>query len=386
MSTLGVSGLEGKRALTAENDRLLAAARSRLAAERTPALLVDKGLIRAKYEEFRACFGRARVCYAVKSNPHPVILALLSGVGGDFEVSSLGELRRLLEMGLPPSRITIGNPVKEPELVRLAGRSGIELVAFDSYSEIDKIASLAPGTRVGVRLSVPNVGSEWPLTRKFGVEADQAVDLLVHAGKCGLVPEGIFFHVGSQCTLAGTWARAIEKSWSVWQRAVERGVRLRLLNVGGGFPATYLRPVPPVAEIARVIREAVAARFPPDIELAVSPGRGLVAEAGILVASVVAKAARDSEQWLYLDVGVFNGLMEAVGGIKYRIIPSRGGPTRRWVLSGPTCDSFDVISNEVELPDLEVGDRVYVTSAGAYTTAYASEFDGFAIPETYFLD
>jgi ornithine decarboxylase len=100
----------------------------------------------------------------------------------------------------------------------------------------------------------------------------------------------------------------------------------------------------------------------------------------------MAKAARDSEQWLYLDVGVFNGLMEAVGGIKYRIVPSRTGPTRKWVLSGPTCDSFDVISTEVELPDLDVGDRVYFTSAGAYTTAYASQFDGFPIPTTHFLE
>ncbi len=372
--------------LTAQADRLLEAARTQLAGVRTPVLLMDKGLIRARYQEFRACFGGDRVYYAVKSNPHPAIVNLLWGLGCEFEVSSLGELRRLLEMGIPPARITVGNPVKAPELVRLAGQSGIELTAFDSYSEIEKLVAQAPGTRVGVRLNVPNDGSEWPLTRKFGVEADQAVDLLVQAARSGLVPEGIFFHVGSQCTLSATWARAIEKSWSVWQRAAERGIHLRLLNVGGGFPATYTRPVPSVAEIAGVIHRSVAALFPPDVAISVAPGRGLVAEAGILAASVMARAARDSEQWLYLDVGVFNGLMEAVGGIKYHIIPSRPGPARKWVLSGPTCDSFDVISSEVELPDLEVGDRVYITSAGAYTTAYASEFDGFPIPETCFLE
>lgn len=372
--------------MTADIDRLLQAARARPAAEKTPVLLMDRASIKARYEEFRACFGRARVYYAVKSNPHPAIITLLNGLGCDFEVSSLGELRRLLDMGIAPPRITVGNPVKAPELVRLAGSSGIDFTAFDSDAEIEKLVALAPGTRVGVRLNVPNDGSEWPLTKKFGVEADRAVELLVRAGQRGLVPEGIFFHVGSQCTLAGTWAKAIEKSWSVWQRAAERGVRLRQLNVGGGFPATYLRPVPSVAEIAGVIHQSVAAFFPPGVEISVSPGRGLVAEAGILAASVMARAARDSEQWLYLDVGVFNGLMEAVGGIKYRIVPSRGGPTRRWVLSGPTCDSFDVISSEVELPDLEVGDRVYFTSAGAYTTAYASEFDGFPIPEIRFLE
>lgn len=158
-----------------------------------------------------------------------------------------------------------------------------------------------------------------------------------------------------------------------------------MLNVGGGFPATYLKPVPPVAEIAKAIQDAIAAFFPKDTEVSVAPGRGFVGEAGVLAATVMAKATRDGEQWLYLDVGVFNGLMETVGGIKYRIVSSKTGPTQEWVLSGPTCDSFDVISQEVQLPDLDVGERVYFASAGAYTVAYASEFDGFPIPTVHFL-
>jgi ornithine decarboxylase len=372
--------------LPVEIDRLLEAAKTRLASEKTPALLMDKRLIKAKYEEFRTHFGQARVYYAVKSNPHPEVVTLLNGLGCDFEVSSLGELQQLLSMGIPSPRITVGNPVKDPSLVKLAHDSGIGLTAFDSHSEIEKLAALAPGSRVGVRLTVPNDGSEWPLTKKFGVEADQAVELMVQAKKRGLRPVGIFFHVGSQCTLAGTWAKAIEKSWSVWQRTRERGVELHMLNLGGGFPATYLKPIPTVGEIAKVIHDSLAAIFPKDIEVSIAPGRGLVGEAGVLAATVMAKAVRDGEHWLYLDVGVFNGLMEAVGGIKYRFVPSRNGATRKWVLSGPTCDSFDVISNEVELPDLDVGERVYITSAGAYTTAYASHFDGFPIPAIHFLE
>ena len=369
-----------------EIDHLLEAAKTRLASEKTPALLMDKRLIRAKYEEFRTSFSQARVYYAVKCNPHPEIITLLHGLGCEFEISSPGELERLLSMGIPSQKIAVGNPVKAPSLVKLAHQSGIDLAAFDSYTEIEKLATLAPGTSVGVRLSVANDGSEWPLTKKYGAGADQAVELLVQAKKSGLKPAGIFFHVGSQCTLPGTWAKAMEKSWLVWRKAAERGVELHMLNVGGGFPDTYLKPVPSVAEIARVIQDSVAAFFPKGIEVSVAPGRGLVGEAGVLAATVMAKAARDGEQWLYLDVGVFNGLMEAVGGIKYRIVPSRKGPTRKWVLSGPTCDSFDVISHDVELPDLDVGERVYFTSAGAYTVAYASEFDGFPIPATHFLE
>ncbi len=258
-----------------DSDRLLEAAKTRLASEKTPALIMDKKLIKARYEEFRTGFSQARLYYAVKCNPHPEIIRLLHGLGCEMEISSLGELERLLSMGIPPQRIAIGNPVKNPALVKLAHQNGIDLAAFDSYSEIEKLAALAPGTSVGVRLVVPNDGSEWPLTKKYGVGPDQAVELLVQAKKSGLKPAGIFFHVGSQCTLPGTWAKAVEKSWLVWKRAAERGLELHLLNVGGGFPATYLKPVPSVAEIATAIQDAVAAFFPKDVEVSVAPGRGL---------------------------------------------------------------------------------------------------------------
>jgi len=125
--------------------------------------------------------------------------------------------------------------------------------------------------------------------------------------------------------------------------------------------------------------------FPPGIEVFAEPGRAVVGEAGILVCSVVAKAKRDGEDWLYLDAGVFTGLMESIGGIQYVFTTHKNGRRRKWVVAGPTCDSMDVISKDTELPDLEVGDRVYISSAGAYTTAYASRFNGFSIPKTYFF-
>ena len=354
--------------------------------EATPALVIDRRLIRQKYREFCGEFSESEIYFALKANPHPVIVELLQQIGCDFEISSYGELNLLLRLGVATRRIISSNPVKDPGFITAAYQSGVEVFAFDSLTEVEKLSSLAPGSKVYVRLSVPNEGSEWPLSKKFGVDTDEAAELLVQARDRGLNPQGISFHVGSQCTQPGTWAKAIEKSKTVCDIVAGKGIELHTLNIGGGFPAEYTKAVPSIAEIAQVVKESIAQAFPDGMKLFVAPGRGLVGEAGVLVATVVAKAARDGEKWLYLDVGVFNGLFETVGGIKYAMVTDRDTKAGNWVLAGPSCDDFDVISKEAELPELEVGDRVYIMSTGAYTSAYASEFDGFPIPKTYFIE
>ncbi len=158
-----------------------------------------------------------------------------------------------------------------------------------------------------------------------------------------------------------------------------------MLNIGGGFPVKYTAAVHSIADIAGVVNKAITRNFPRDIELVAEPGRYLVAEAGILVTTVIAKAQRKGQKWLYLDAGVFNSLMESLGGTSYPFLVQSNAPVSKWALAGPSCDGFDVICREVELPELETGDKVYIASAGAYTTAYASQFNGFPIPKTYFI-
>ena len=104
--------------------------------------------------------------------------------------------------------------------------------------------------------------------------------------------------------------------------------------------------------------------------------------------SVIGKATRGDEEWLYLDVGVFNGLMESVGGIKYSYIVESDKYTRhkkQWTVAGPSCDSFDIIDSNVLLPEPCIGDLVLILSSGAYTVSYASEFNGFSIPKTILI-
>ena len=350
----------------------------------TPFLVIDKSVIRQKYEELQRAFSEAKVFYSIKANPHRGILKLLQGLGAGFEISSEGELNLLLRSGVSPRGIISSNPIKGEAFIRAAHRVGIDLLAFDSYAEVEKLSAFAPGSRVYLRLYVSNRGSEWPLNQKFGVEEERAVELLAYAGEMGLKPYGITFHVGSQCTEVSTWEEAIQRSGTVWESARKRGIELSMLNIGGGFPVRYTTPVHSIADIAQVVKDALRRNLPADIEVIAEPGRYLVAEAGILVATVIAKAVRNGQKWLYLDAGVFNSLMESLGGTRYPLAVQRNAPLSKWVIAGPSCDGFDVVCREVELPELEMGDKLYIMSAGAYTTAYASEFNGFPLPKTYF--
>ncbi|HTR44869.1 MAG TPA: type III PLP-dependent enzyme, partial [Thermodesulfovibrionales bacterium] len=214
---------------------------------------------------------------------------------------------------------------------------------------------------------------------------DEACELLGHAARRGLDPVGVTFHVGSQCNNVYNWNAAIDKAKELWEMAAQKGIPLKMLNLGGGYPIRYTKNVVDISTIEKKVGKVLARKFPDDVEIFLEPGRAVIGDAGVFVATVVGKARRGDENWLYIDVGVFNGLMESVGGIKYRYIVGSRSETKRWTIAGPSCDSFDVIDRGVELPEPEVGNRILIPSAGAYTISYASEFNGFSIPKTILI-
>ncbi|MDP2727296.1 MAG: type III PLP-dependent enzyme, partial [Dehalococcoidia bacterium] len=240
---------------------------------------------------------------------------------------------------------------------------------------------------VVARLVVSNAGSEWPLCGKYGVDAGQALELLGRAAKMGLQPYGLTFHVGSQCLNKENWVDALFLCRQVWDLSQKRGIRLEMLSLGGGLPVYHGKQTPCTRDIgtriAAALRELFSNKWP---RLAMEPGRALVGEAAVLVASVIGRARRGSEEWLYLDAGVFNALFEASQGIEYQVEAERKGPRRPFTLAGPSCDSVDTICQRVMLPNLKLGDRVYFINVGAYTLSYASDFNGFPPPPVYFID
>lgn len=354
----------------------------------TPYLLIDRARVRANVRRLRSAFPGAELFYAIKANPHSEVLRTLAAEGVGFEISSDGELDAILGV-TPPAPLISSNPVKMPRFIGRAWRSGVQAFAVDSPEELRKVAREAPAATVYVRLLVDNRCSEWPLARKYGVEPAEAVDLLDQAVDLGLRARGTTFHVGSQCRSSESWRSALAVTASAWDRAAARGHRLDFLSLGGGFPIQHTRPIPEFEEIGAVVQNDVAALFPSNVALSLEPGRALIGDAALLGASVIGHAARADGFWVYLDVGIFNGLMEAIDGFAYEIAVDprpASGPDRQVILAGPSCDSVDVIAESVAMPEVEVGDRVYILNAGAYTLSYASHFNGWAPPTVHLID
>src|SRR4030042_4088035 len=354
----------------------------------TPFLLIDSDKVREKTSMIGRYIKNSKVFYAVKANPDGDILNFLNDLKMGFEISSEGDMEILSSLGIEPERIISSNPIKSLKFLKMAAMYGIKYFAFDSAEEVDKLSRFVPHCNVYIRLSVPNEGSEWPLTKKFGVELDEAATLLTYAKDRGLNPVGITFHVGSQCTNIYNWNIALDKAKVLWDIAESNRITLNFLNIGGGYPIKYTKNVVSIETIEKNVNSLIYERFPKGIEIHIEPGRAVVGDAGILVTSVIGKARRSDEDWIYIDVGVFNGLMESVGGIKYSYVVESYKHARhkkRWTIAGPSCDSFDVIDNNVTLPEPNVGNLILILSSGAYTVSYASEFNGFSIPKTILI-
>jgi len=359
----------------------------------TPCLVVDLDVVAEAFQALRTYLPLARVFYAVKANPAGEIVDLLRGLGSSFDVASRGEVDLCLGRGVVADRMSFGNTIKKERDVAYAFEKGVRLFAFDSAQELEKIARAAPGARVFCRILVESNGAEWPLSRKFGCAPEMAVELLRQAKAAGLDPYGVSFHVGSQQTDLGQWDSAVGRAASMFSLLAAADINLRMINIGGGFPAHYRGDVPGVERYCQAVMAAITRHFGNDLpEIIVEPGRSIVGDAGVIQSEVVLvaeKAFGDSKRWVYLDVGKFNGLAETMDeSIKYRIrTPVDGGPSGRAILAGPTCDSADILYEKTEyrLPmALKAGDKVQILSTGAYTSSYASVgFNGFAPLKTY---
>jgi len=350
-----------------------------------PYLLIDKSKLKQKVRSIGKNIKNSKVFYAVKANPDIEILKLVKSLGIGFEIASEGELNILSSLGVGKDMIISSNPIKSFRFLKMASDYGVSYFAVDSEDEIEKLREYSPDCNVYVRLSVPNEGSEWPLSKKFAVELDEAEELMMFAKKKKLNPVGITFHVGSQCTNIYNWNAALDKAKILWDRTAERGIKLSVLNIGGGYPIRYTKNVINIPTIEKNVSKLIYGKFPKNTQIFIEPGRAVVGDAGIFVAKVLGKAKRADEDWLYIDVGVFNGLMESIGGIKYRYIVEGSKQVKKWTLAGPSCDSFDVIDKDIFLPEPKVGNLVLILSSGAYTISYASEFNGFSIPKTILI-
>ena len=346
-----------------------------------PFLILDNAIVRDKARRFRAAMPRVRPHYAVKANPDRRVVKALLQEGCGFEIASTTELDLLLALGARAAEVFYSNPMKSRQAIGYAAAKGVEWFVVDSVDELRRVHEIKSDASIYLRVATPNIGSDWPLSGKFGAGAAETREIVVTAAKLGADLAGVTFHVGSQCRNPENWRVGIEKARTLFETMIKAGLKPRLLDIGGGFPVRHVKPMPSIEIVGQIVNEAIKA-FPEDVRVIAEPGRYLVSDAAYFVCRVIGTATRGGKRWMHWDAGLFGGVIETTEGLKYRIRTERSGPDIPWHVAGPTCDSVDVILRDEPLPtDLQEGDFIYLRNAGAYTTAYASEFNGFPLPE-----
>src|SRR5512137_2356603 len=359
----------------------------------TPLFVVDHDELRKNYATFRKYLPRVQAYYAVKANPDPAIVRTLFDAGASFDVASMPEFMIVHEniKNMPAKKrqdwiwdkIIYANPIKDNRT--LAELDPYKpLVTYDNLGEVEKLTRHAPHAGLILRINVPNTGSVVELSSKFGASAGEAVDLIASAFKAGLVVEGLSFHVGSQCTNFQNYVQALGIADGIFKEAWDRGYdKVKILDIGGGFPAPYDQHVRPFDELAKTLNAEFDRLFGPEIEIIAEPGRFMVATAATLVVEIIGKAVRNGKQCYYVNDGVygtFSGVL--FDHCQYHFKAFKKGSTQIASVFGPTCDALDVVSVAEELPlGLQLGDYLYSENIGAYTIASATNFNGMPLPK-----
>ncbi len=353
----------------------------------TPVLVIEHDKIRRNYKEFKEALPRVQAYYAVKANSNPEIVRTLYKMGASFDVASFPEFliayKNIKNMPAKErqdfiwDKIIYANTIKQIETLHEIDQYK-PLVTYDNIEELKKIVKHAPHAGLVLRIRVPNTGSMVELSSKFGAHPGEAVDLIIQAFKSGIVVEGISFHVGSQCNNFENYIQALQLSASIMKEAESRGHKIKILDIGGGFPVKYNSKVKSFKTLARKLKTEINRLFPKEIEILAEPGRFMVANAGTLVAKVIGKAVRDGKTCYYIDDGVYHTFSGIVfDHCAYPLKAFKDGEKKVSAVFGPTCDAFDTISVAEELPELEIGDLVYAENIGAYSIASSTCFNGF---------
>jgi len=348
---------------------------------RSPLMLIRRSVLKRQYERFRKCLPDVAPYYAIKANPHPAIIKTFIKLGASFDVASATEIKQVLRLGASPSKIIFANTIKSNEDIGIAKKRRVRLMTFDNEPELYKIAKYHAGARVLVRIKVANEGSMVELSLKFGADPQQAFFLLRKAKALGLVPGGVSFHVGSQSKNVENYLQALEISANIFEESKKNGMPLKIMDIGGGFPIQHFDNEMGInfERMASQIRKQMKELFDRNVRFIAEPGRFLVGPAGVLVTQVIGRTFRNNKNYYYINDGIYADFSGMVfDHCKYEFKTLRRGQTFLSTLAGPTCDSFDTLSLNEEIPELYVGDVVYVKNIGAYSCASAvPNFNGF---------
>jgi ornithine decarboxylase len=329
--------------------------------------------------------------YAVKCNPDDIIIRLMSSMGLGFDCASKNEIARVVSAGAVPEKIIFANPCKMTEQIKYARSNDIDMMTFDSSHELYKIKLYHPSAKLIIRIQTDDSKSRCKFNCKFGVSLDQVKDLLHQAKFMELDIVGVSFHVGSGCEDPNVYYSALQDCKKVYDMGKEYGFELKTVDIGGGFPGedeeTFIA-------MANVINRGITDIFNGiEINFIAEPGRYFVTSAYTLVTSVinkkVVKEEKETKHIIYYlsesVYGSFNNTVFDHASITLLPFNERNEKQYDCTVYGPTCDSMDKIMEQCKLPDLSIGEVIYIENMGAYTIAASSNFNGFTQTECKYI-
>jgi len=345
----------------------------------TPLLLVSTEQVERNYSFLASYLPGVKMHYAVKANPHEAIIRKLAELGSYFDVASDGEMQFLTDMGIPAERMVYANPVKTASGLKIAKHIGVYKFTFDSESEISKMAKAIPGGTVLLRVRVDNPNALVDLNKKFGAHPDEVLPLLTLARQQGLDVAGLCFHVGSQSSSADAYVESLEIFRRLYDQAKEAGFDLRILDIGGGFPIPVIDGnTIDIVAMLQTINKAITHYFP-DTEIWAEPGRFICGTVANLITRVIGTQKRNGKQWYFLDDGLYGTFSGVIfDHWDFELETFKSGEKVPATFVGPSCDSLDILFQDKWIPSLEMDDLILVPTCGAYTSASATEFNGFS--------
>lgn len=344
----------------------------------SPLLIVDCERARAQYRKLAKALPGVDLHYALKPLPHPAVVRSILALGGWLDLATTGEVQLAHKLGADPARCIHTHPIKRDIDIRNALTAGVKVFVADNPDEVRKFRRYRDQAELLLRVSFRSPGVVSDLSRKFGCDPQDALELARLAAGLGVRLRGLSFHVGSQAPDARMHVQAIGvcAELLVAMRREKLGP-LDTLDIGGGFPIDYLSEVTTIGRFCAPIRKALTL-LPARMRIIAEPGRFIAGPSAIAVSSVMGRAQRAGKWWYYLDDGVYGSYSGQVFDHgRYPLRALRTGRLQPSVLAGPTCDSIDVVAEDVPLPRLREGDLIIGAAMGAYTWASASEFNFF---------
>jgi ornithine decarboxylase len=346
----------------------------------SPLLVIDCDIVRRQYHALAAALPGVDLHYALKPLPDATVVQVLAREGAWFDLATDGEVNLVRNAGIAASRCIHTHPIKRDSDIRHALDFGITTFVVDNPDEVAKFDRYRDRVRLLVRVAFRSPEAIVDLSRKFGCDADAALALVGQAAAAGIRVYGFSFHVGSQVARPDMYVQAIETCAGL----IAESKRIRLgpievLDIGGGFPIDYLEPAHAIDGFCRPIRAALA-KLPEGLRIIAEPGRYICGPAGIGLSTVIGRAHRDGRWWYYLDdglYGTFSGQLYDQSRFPVETVHPHDGPRLACVLAGPTCDSIDVVAEDLPMPQLEIGELLVARQIGAYTIATATDFNFF---------